>query len=142
MLTVASIVMGAVSALIAFRNNFGWKPLVLVTSNGYNLSLELEIWNRRKYPIVVRNIQIQFNAIKLRDTVLDDPWTLFRNSLMRTRNLTIAPSSYHALSIVAPMKEGTRLDDATDRLEIRVYYFDPRYSKERTIRLTEDFKLT
>jgi hypothetical protein len=64
----------AASLFIAYRNNFGWKPIVLITTYHVRgsskfpefeiVEVEFEFWNRRKYPIVVREIKVFFGAIE------------------------------------------------------------------------------
>jgi hypothetical protein len=56
-----------VAAIIAYRNNFGWKPLCLVKERNFmargvektatHIRLSFELWNRRKYPIAIRMIE-------------------------------------------------------------------------------------
>jgi hypothetical protein len=77
---LASIAFGMSSALVAwvaltvsYRNNFGWKPLILTKELGLEwdeesreevswLVCSFEIWNRRKYAVVVREMEVKFGG--------------------------------------------------------------------------------
>ena len=131
MLTLASIIVAAVSTIIAFRSNFGWRPLALVLSHGirgvggsdlFDATLDIEVWNRRKYPIVMRQLEVQFNSIKLRDTAVQPPWHLTGNRLVNYGQTVIAPSTYEQIPVTAPMSEGIRLDDISDLSSIPSFF--------------------
>ena len=76
---LASITFGLSSAAVAWlafrmtwRNNFGWKPTILLVTYGFRggtgqneMFCKFEIWNRRKYPVVVREVQVIFGATLL-----------------------------------------------------------------------------
>src|SRR5471032_139503 len=67
---------GAIAAWLAFRlnyrNNFGQKPLLLLKTHGgtaghqwAEMHCTFEVWNRRKYPVVVREMQVTFGEAKI-----------------------------------------------------------------------------
>src|SRR5687767_12504094 len=65
-LTAMSTIVASVALVFSFRQNVGWKPVLLVTHSQmsgkggewkFNLTVQVEIWNRRKYPVVVRNVR-------------------------------------------------------------------------------------
>jgi hypothetical protein len=74
-LTCASVIVASVSGLLAFRQSIGWKPIVFPTSHGFGrlnddepdglskATLEFEVWNRRKYPIIVIGAQVDFETL-------------------------------------------------------------------------------
>lgn len=79
--TIATAILGAgaiavaiVSAVIAYQNNFGWKPVAFPTWHRYSIDpigrlqsvvFAFDIWNRRKYPIVVRHLSVTFSGTPL-----------------------------------------------------------------------------
>jgi len=72
-LTVTGLTVAVVSLVFLYRQNFGWKPIVLVVSKGLRgkggedtvlLIFEFEAWNRRNYPIVIRRASLDFENIK------------------------------------------------------------------------------
>jgi hypothetical protein len=148
-LTLASIIVGVVSALFAYRNNFGWKPLALVVGHSlegmggstiWDAPLKFEIWNRRKYPIVVRSIVVEFSNLPLRPetfhTSPTDAWFRQGKSFHSRGTTTLSPSTQREFTVVAPIAEGTTLDDVAALARIKIYYFDPLYNKSRPLQIT------
>lgn len=75
-LTCASVTVAAVSCYTAYRQHRGWKPIILMTHHGrsktlsaqrYGLLVVFEVWNRRKYPIVLNEISIAFQRFTFFD---------------------------------------------------------------------------
>src|ERR1700741_2491930 len=66
-LTLASVTVAVVAATFNYRQNRGWKPAILVLSQGFDIVawIDFEVWNRRKYPIVVHGVVIKFGNVKL-----------------------------------------------------------------------------
>src|SRR4051812_38123321 len=72
-LTLVSVLVAIFSAVFTYRNSFGWKPLAFVAlhsaaisvTSPVKASLEFEIWNRRKYPIVVRSMELRFFSFEI-----------------------------------------------------------------------------
>ena len=65
-LTYASIIVAATLLLLSYRQNFGWQPLIVVTSFGggnESIHLEYEVWNRRKYPVTVIMQELIFSSL-------------------------------------------------------------------------------
>jgi hypothetical protein len=79
-----SLVVSLLAINVTYRNNFGWKPLVLLIWYGkasqlgkHVLRCRFEIWNRRKYPLVVREIQVSFGPTRLEneDGFMPNHWS-------------------------------------------------------------------
>lgn len=72
-LTVSSIIVACSSLFMAYRQNFGWKPIVFASSygggggkHGYTVTIEFELWNRKKHPISVRFVSvIRLSEVKM-----------------------------------------------------------------------------
>jgi hypothetical protein len=150
-LTLASIIIGAVSAFIAYRSNFSWKPLVLVTSHGFrgkggsqlvDASIEYEIWNRQRYPILIRSMDVHFKSISIRAGDVEHPWLARGSSILNTLAVTLSPDTHERIKAFVPMKEGTHLDDLEDNITIEIFYFDPRRNKDKTLRVRHSFKFS
>src|SRR5438270_14013939 len=103
MLTLASISVATVSAFIAYRSNFGWKPLVLVTSYGFQgtggskqvaATVQFEFWNRRKYPISIRYMTVALSTVKLRPHDVDPPWHSSGHTLSNPHIKTLPPDTH------------------------------------------------
>jgi len=60
-LGVAAVLVAGLSFYWSYRNNFGWKPGMIVMESGLGaelahpkhrrVSFEVQVWNRRRYPI-------------------------------------------------------------------------------------------
>src|SRR5260221_9902681 len=135
MLTLASLMVGVASALIAYRSNFGWKPLLLVTSHGFratggsrlvDATLQYEIWNRQKYPILIRSMEITFSSVSIRTTDVEHPWHARPSSIFNMEYLSLSPDTHERILAITPMKEGASLDGLNETVTIAISYFDPR----------------
>lgn len=151
-LTAASVIVGSVSLFVAYRQNFGWPLFVLVSSHGlsggkvknYNgASLDIEVWNRRKYPILLRWIEVEFQVLAfdfdVKDWVYDPDWHISRNDLLIWANeKVIDPMAMFKLKPEAPFKIRS-LDTLADRVEVRVGYYDPRMRKDVELAITYNY---
>ena len=147
-LTAMSLTVGIVAAIFTYRNNFGWKPIGLVTGIGlsgiggntknFNAHVKFEIWNRRKYPIVVRYINAEFECLDLDRSDKADPnakWHMYRNSMILHEEQTIAPQSHEKHEVLAPFTTSS-LDALRAPVKITILYFDPRSTKTSEIKLS------
>jgi hypothetical protein len=145
-LTLASMIVSVVAVVFTYRNNFGWPPIVLITSIGlsnipaehgkYKAHVSLEIWNRRKYPIVIRNLSVGFRQIELIEDADDrhsrSAWRLHRNAMVKYDEHTLAPQSQEKQEVTG-LFEASSLDTVNAPLDISIVFFDPRAN--RTINL-------
>lgn len=154
-LTLASVVIASVSLFLGYRQNFGWKPIVLVVGSGlkgspdypehYAMTLSLEVWNRHKYPIVVRGLDATFSELRFEEGLknYDYPAGFYlAGSLGRisSHNHTrLDPSSYLSIELEAPFLKRS-LDNLDDEIVINVRWFDPRTNKHKKIKTTERYK--
>jgi hypothetical protein len=149
MLTLASITVAALSAFLAYRNNFGWKPLAIVTSHGltgtggsntWDATLQFEIWNRRKYPISIRQIRVALKNLPFRGDPYEttDPkeqWFRSGDTYYTKSPSTLAPAAQEIHSLVIPIVKGTSLDNLVATALITVEYFDPIVKRRRPLRI-------
>jgi len=142
-LTVASLTVAVVSLLFAYRNNFGWKPLLLVTGHGvqniggdrevYEATVSLEFWNRRKYPLVLRYMKVELSALPLVYKPTKEGWHVHAgNSVMNTDTHILEPTSHMQFKAEAPFGKRS-LDGLVDDLTITLIYYDPRLNTSVTI---------
>lgn len=139
-LTVMGLTVSVVAAVFTYRNNFGWAPLALITSIGlssgrkypgkYNATVDIEVWNRRKYPIIVRCISIKIVGLEIiSDTQNFDEWWLYSSSeLISDNEHTISPQSHERREIVAPFAASS-LDALQCPIIVEVVLFDPRLNR-------------
>jgi hypothetical protein len=155
---VASVIVAIVSLRFTYRQNYGWRPIVLVTSHGLSgvggeqnrhlAVLKFEIWNRRKYPIVVRAIYIHFRDLVIQDDRpgdsrldLSSGWRVHRErTAFQSEPFSIEPTTHKAFELRAPFQTKS-LDDIDEPVVINVRYFDPISNKYQDVRMTHHFSL-
>lgn len=140
------LTVSVVAAIFTYRNNFGWSPLALITSIGmtakadgakkYTALVDVEIWNRRKYPILVRHMVVGFDGLELsRDNARQpvDGWHRHLNSMTRHSEYAISPQMHEKHHVAAPFSANS-LDAIDAALLVEVWIFDPRLNRTVTLR--------
>jgi len=104
-LTLASVTIAVVAATFSYRQNYGWKPVVLVLAQGFDgpksteddyiAWIDFEFWNRRKYPVVVHLVEIKFGKLMLDHPGETAPWYIFHNKLIHREHVRFDPASHH-----------------------------------------------
>jgi hypothetical protein len=72
-LTVASLIVAVVALRFSYRSNHGWAPIIYIIRQGLShmgngeekLTIQFEVWNRRKYPIVINACGVSFANTKV-----------------------------------------------------------------------------
>ena len=121
---------------INYRNNFGLKPILLVKSHGVTagngwveVHCAFEVWNRRKYSLVVREMQVSFGETKIdyKAPNVDGEETAWSatnaGNLLWSEKHAIEASQYGDFEAVGPIIVSR---SAGMRLEVWVDLFDPR----------------
>lgn len=163
-LTLGSVIVASVSLFVAYRQNRGWKPVLIVTTRGSGLimpdpkSLEFnkefqlshigfEVWNRRKYPILLRTVEIKFHEREPVSTAMpgyepSKDWLIGLTSMSCTfgaKSILLPASEHMEFRATAPFKVSDK-DLITDRIDVRVYYFDPVRDKHFIITVPGSFR--
>lgn len=155
MLTIASVTVAAVSAFLAYRSNYGWNPLLLVVTRGlrgeqgppelWAATITFEVWNRRKYPIVIREVLVEFSSLPLRTenvaTINGDPWHRLGNGFSNAEPTTLSPSAQIQFTVNAPLRQDKGVKYISDFVHITVRYFDPLHKRARRLRLVHRYDL-
>jgi hypothetical protein len=134
--TLASLTVASVSLLFTFRQNFGWKPIVLPTSYANSiigeLYLEFEVWNRRKYPVVVLAEEVTFDLLSFEmpdngpiDVELPTHWDLEGRKFSQKKEVRLEPNAHCGFSLTAPYNAHELARAWDERPSIKVYIFDP-----------------
>jgi hypothetical protein len=144
-LTGASVTVACVSLFLAYRQNFGWKPIVLSTWHQqslvepYELSLEFEVWNRRKYPIVINSQSVDFQKLtfvrtgKPPTTELGTDWDWDKRHFQNYHSVMLDPNSHHQILLTSGV-ETSDPEKVEDIAKISVNYFDPIKNRSLTIK--------
>jgi hypothetical protein len=161
-LTCASVIVALVSAMFGYRQNFGWKPIILPTSYGFGrlkvdepdglakVTFEFEVWNRRKYPIVIQAAHVTFETL---ESVFTEFGTIPQEEMWDTDGTTFSGHSY---SLVLDPNAHPKFPlgfacvdrpwhEIRDTVRIRVAYYDPiknRYltAKAKTLFQFKDYR--
>jgi hypothetical protein len=155
-LTVTSVIVAIVSLRFSYRQNFGWPPLLLVSTHGMEQEfgdgkdesvtravVEFEVWNRRTYPVVLEGVEVHFHQpIFARDRPVDDSysewWISPDDTCYYGERLVVKNGERHDFKMSLPMKRGQSLDTIDDMIEIDVTCFDPR--REKTYQLKQKYR--
>jgi hypothetical protein len=143
-LTLASVVVSVTSLVIGFRQNFGWKPILLYTGRDempyvkeiLTLHTRFEVWNRRKYPINVRSAKITFAEGCLvyghREYNYEGEWRVHDEFIVCDKNARLEANSHMEMESCAPLKTSLHPKNP-DVLKIELTYFDPIKNEEITL---------
>lgn len=159
-ISIAGLIIGSVIALagsiIAYRNAYGAAPIYLVSSwgiqvkqqedpeNFFVLSMTIECWNRRKYPIVLNGGVVTFPGLRFKMvyrypksekhklTIFSDQNSLYMN-FRSGDSVKLDPGTHYSFKIDFPFeKPKTRIDiDTMGKLVL--YYFDPTSNKRKRL---------
>ena len=141
-LTMTGITVAIVSLRYSYRQNVGWEPILMVTGQGlksgyvdeaYLATLNLEFWNRRKYPVVVRYIFVDFNDMEFLPEKAEPSsktgWYIkYGGTAIYSDHFAIEGSGHKRVEFEAPFAKRS-LDDLSSQVKVRLTYFDPRLSK-------------
>lgn len=143
---IASGTIAYVAVRIGYRNAMGWKPVILANDpsmgelrepGGVFVGVYFEVWNRQKYPIVIRQMRVRLPGLHLLKTLPkmtpeDDGWLVTGgNSLLqRYGEITLDPNDHRKVVLHVQF-------DAMGNYEqwpplfavVKVQYFDPIRNK-------------
>ncbi len=145
-LTLTSIIVAVVSLRFSYRQNFGWKPILLVSTHGMtgkpkkgskgesfttSAVLKFEVWNRHTYPIVLEQVNVNFkqNILDYQQnyTTEENPWYVQPYSKCHYRDRVVVKNGeHHEFVLEAVMVEDQSLDAIDGMVDISVAYYDPR----------------
>lgn len=134
-LTIVGICVAVASVIVAYRNNFGWKPIVLITRwqrSPYKTSgggsIRLEVWNRQKYPVTVRQIFLEVEKVRIVG-VPTSKWQHSDNTVWIDESTTIAATVFEEIEfefICEP--PGIEMP-----YTLTLNYYDPRVNRQREL---------
>lgn len=149
-LTITSIIVAIISLRQSYRNNFGWPPILLDVTHGLKskrtedrlgqaIFVELELWNRRTYPVVVRGMSVTSSRLEFDENFgrsqPDDDW-FFRNSKhaeYRPKHV-LSGSEHRELFFEGMLFDGQSLDDLDTDIEFACTFYDPQRDERYVIR--------
>ncbi|GLQ82885.1 hypothetical protein GCM10007881_64080 [Mesorhizobium huakuii] len=158
-ISIAGLVIGSVIAaagsLIAYRNAYGAAPIYLVTSWGIGthknedpdkflvLSMKIEFWNRRKYPITLQGCTATFPGLSVRHVyryVNDNAKLMISPGGDSTLHMSfrvgdsvkLDPEAHYTFKLDFPFEKpkSRNIDSMTKLL---FHYFDPASNKRKKL---------
>jgi hypothetical protein len=149
-LTFASVTVAVVSTYLTLRHNRGWKPIILVIAQaraapGQDLPsdqiwLVFEVWNRKKYPIVIDRVTVAFSRLdlieprRLEEVEIEKgeiQWVLEDKEFESYLQVSLDQNAKHTFHLAARYKPDGKGDN--DKARISVCYFDPIRNKYRKV---------
>lgn len=137
--TAATAVVAVAAIILTYNQSVGWKPLLVVKHGGlierksdFLARTAFEIWNRRRYPIIVRRMSVDYNKVKLQ-AVKDvsqgkpDPsWQIYFGMLRNDEEFVVEPGSRQAFDVTAfVIEEGEFPYGDASKMTVKVLCFDP-----------------
>jgi hypothetical protein len=104
----------------------------------------LEIWNRRKYPVSIRHINLDIQNLKIRrprTKALDEKWLLGSNYVSYLTAHILGPNDHERHEIEVPFTAGS-LDELNAPIHIRIAYFDPKKNVTKVLTFDHVYRLT
>lgn len=151
-LTLTSIIVATVSLRFSYRQNFGWRPLLIVSTHGMESPfgpdadpdkvlavVEFEVWNRHTYPLIIDGVDVKFRQDILADSESrvdnENPWWVSDKShCSYMERLVVKNGEHQSFRLSLPMKKGQSLDVIDDLIDIHVLCFDPRRERKYKIK--------
>ena len=148
--TMMSTIVSVVALVFSYRQNAGWKPLVLVTntsmtgiggSQRYTFNLTVEFWNRRKYPVALRSATADLTGVIILDS--DPPGRENHSYTKKNRvyleiDAVVPPATSHEVTFAVTF-ENQSLDAMRPIFDIRLRYFDPQKSRSKALSVVHRF---
>ena len=104
----------------------------------YFAHIDFEVWNRRKYPIVIHFVEIKFGNVMLEHRSDETTWYIFHNKLIHREHVRLDPASHRLFQPRVPFKQRNDLDET---VKIDVYYFDPIANRRKRVTIEHRYKL-
>jgi hypothetical protein len=151
-LTAMSTIVAAVALIFSFRQNVGWKPILLVKGNEisnpgdyryrFTMKVAVEVWNRRRYPVILRSFEATVSGVELVNQNpmdnRDEPRFVRSNRVACPMQTIVSPSEQESWDIACDFQDQF-MDSITPEFVIQVHYFDPYRNREDRLTLTHKF---
>lgn len=146
-LTLASVMVASIALYLAYWQHVGGRPIVLVFSMGLRVTgekrdrvsvvMSFEVWNLRKYPIVIRKMTARFPGIPVdRESMVQEKWSAWEDAIRYGDDVTLGPTAQQVFSVEVPFQMDVYDKKVNPDLKLSVVYFDPRLNKYRAVQQT------
>jgi hypothetical protein len=151
LLALVGLLVSGVVGWFGYRNNFGWKPVVLVLvqsmeehddTGALSVRAKLEVLNRRKYPIRLRSATILFSYEKaLFEGVLPGWFWLDDGRRFYHRNSEVIEGGYGKELAFECVFSSTSGEEFHESYVVEVEFYDIRSNKFRKARTESEIDL-
>ncbi|WP_133251551.1 hypothetical protein [Zavarzinia aquatilis] len=144
--TVMSTVVATVALVFSYRQNVGWRPVVLATDSSlsstsgshlFKFSVTIEFWNRRKYPVALRSSRTKVTGLDIFDEnsgVKDDKF-VENNIVYQEFGAIVEPSASHRFVIEVLFGEQC-MDAMRPLFDVTLEVFDPHRNRRRELKIS------
>lgn len=148
-LTVGTFTVSLLSLMFSFRQQMGWKPIVVFKSYGIKggninfdspnilgangrlyCSVEFEIWNRRKYPIVINVVDVSFSGDFIDNYGIllnqkEKNWSGRGSSAVSRKRMVVGGGEHLSFELISKVKDGTSFDNLEESVVVKFSCLDP-----------------
>ncbi|WP_291399125.1 hypothetical protein [Devosia sp.] len=153
-LTVASVFVATIQFFLARRQNFGWGPVLFLRYSEHltvhhsptfsYLSFGFEFWNRRRYPLLVRDVFVSIENMRFQRTENDDPtngfYFLGDRNLVQSDELIVEPTGHMSRDISLPVVLPPT-GSVPENVSVRINFFDPRLNKDLSLTMSRLYQV-
>lgn len=147
---ITSTVIAAVALLFTYRQNVGWKPVVLVSessmrgvggSQRFSFKVTVEFWNRRKYPVAIKAAQARISGVTVLDATAGELGRkdyIRKNQVHKQLDAPVEPHASHKIDFDVSFEDQS-LDAMQPLFDISIKFFDPQKNAEESLNVTHRF---
>jgi hypothetical protein len=145
LVAVTGFIVSIVTLNFGYRNNFGWSPVILITGTSMrdenvpggelHVTIAFQIWNRRKYPIRLGAVSVDFQHEQATFESIEPPWhyTNRGRTFVQMPGVAVEASSHEQYEFSATFKAVSG-EEFRDKYTITVGYFDAKSNKHKSTR--------
>jgi len=150
---LAGAIIAATAATVSYRNNFGWRPVVLFLRYEWGgdrefpgyipIEVKFEFWNRQKYPLAIREIKVFLGDVELasgeNEIGVSPDWAIIQKDVLffKSSEQGLEANRHIAFKVRAPI---TAQESGYDHaVRIWVNYFDPIRNKNMVAEAKHNF---
>lgn len=153
-LTLTGLVVAFTSLRFTYRQNYGWSPIFMVTAHGLKsagtgkpprATFQLEFWNRRTYPLVVRHCKVNLGVLGIDPFAItqvdEDGWSFdTKNRGHKSGSIVVKPGDQLCINCCPSLKEQS-LDGMSSDVEFELLCYDPRRHDTENIKVKHHYSL-
>ncbi|TIL25589.1 MAG: hypothetical protein E5Y88_11560 [Mesorhizobium sp.] len=158
---VTGAVLAMAGSVIAYRHAYGAAPIFLVSSYGVSsagvkepeiysdITMTIEFWNRRKYPLVLKGAFITFPGVEFKQVyrygkpqetaMYSEDSTIYFGFRSKEQQVKVDPASHYSMEITFPFKRSE--NGIHSNTKVVIHYFDPISNKLKKLNGAHPFNI-